>query len=226
MAAVVEPKEQQECAKSRDETMRATSARHHRRTMVLRFGSKSPAATTTCHAREQQARDLRRRPRPRRRSCSHFGPLAKKYGWTVVRVLPDDEPLPPRPPARRPRAVATGCASSNGGYATAFNPRHGRRTISSAGGSGIAHCETERHLLETLRATSCSNPVRAGLPAARRDWQWSSYRGDGRHRTPPYRSSQRDELLAALRPPTRRSRRDALRRLRLAKDMPGGSHRG
>ena len=83
--------------------------------------------------RKLLGRDRRKRPGhdlPRRRVTRHVARASRDrratFDWQILRLLPDDEPLPPGSEAR-PVRDGERHAGVNGGYAIAFNARYGRR---------------------------------------------------------------------------------------------------
>jgi putative transposase len=99
---------------------------------------------------------------------------ASRYGWSIVAyclmtnhyhlVMQIGE-----------AGMSQGFCELNGGYARAFNIRHGRINHLFGRRYWDALIEDDSHLLESIRYTVL-NPVRAGLSTRASDWEWSSYR--------------------------------------------------
>jgi REP-associated tyrosine transposase len=98
---------------------------------------------------------------------------ANRYGWTIyayclmgnhyhlLMQLGDD-------------GLSRGMCELNGGYALAFNGRHGRANHLFGRRFWSDLVESDSHLLAASRYIVL-NPVRAGLRTNAEDWRWSSY---------------------------------------------------
>jgi REP-associated tyrosine transposase len=64
----------------------------------------------------------------------------------------------------------------NGGYARAFNARHGRRGSLFEQRYSDTPIRDEEHLAQTVRYV-WANPVRAGMVECVEDWPWSTWDG-------------------------------------------------
>jgi putative transposase len=71
--------------------------------------------------------------------------------------------------------LASGMQTLNGRYAQRFNWRYDRRGHLFGGRFMSVYIRDDTHLIAAHRYVA-RNPVRAGLCARPRDWQWSSYR--------------------------------------------------
>lgn len=72
--------------------------------------------------------------------------------------------------------IPRGMQLLNGGYARAFNARHGRRGSLFEQRYTDTPMRDEAHLVATIRYL-WANPVRAGLVDRVEDWPWSTWDG-------------------------------------------------
>ena len=71
-------------------------------------------------------------------------------------------------------SVSDGMELLHGGFARAYNRRHGRRGVLFESRFHSARIEDEAHLFEVIRYVA-RNPVAAGLVERPQDWPWSTY---------------------------------------------------